>query len=106
MTFTLHHRYAYHDGIPLWWDLYIATWEWALPLRIKVRPWLVDGSGRKEHVINVELSLLYLHWSIHYAWGKRRYHTPPERILSLREVMEHDRSQPLTMGQDVSHNDA
>jgi hypothetical protein len=65
---TLHQRYAY----PLWWDLHTSIWSWALPLRIKVRPWLADGSGRREYVTNIRMSLLCLHWSVCYAWGRRR----------------------------------
>jgi hypothetical protein len=106
MVWILHHRYANYDGVPLWWDLSIATWEWALPLRINVRPLLIDGSGRYEHVTVIELSLLCLHWDIHYAWGKRRYRPPPERTLSLREVLDRDLAQPLTLRQDDPHNDA
>jgi hypothetical protein len=94
MVLELHHHYANDGGIPLWWDLGINTWTWALPLLIKVRPWLTDGSGRREYVANVEIRLFCLYWDVCYAWGKRRYHPPPERILSLREVMERDQAQP------------
>jgi hypothetical protein len=102
MTWTLHHRYAY----PLWWNLGIATWDWALPLRIKVRPWLTDGSGRREHVTSVKLSLLCMHWECHYAWGRHRYHPPPEPIMSLKAVLERDRAEGLTPGHGSPHNDA
>lgn len=102
MTWSLHHRYAY----PLWWDLSIVIWDWALPLRIKVRPWLTDGSGRRQYVTVVELSLLCLHCDIHYAWGRRRYWPKPEYVMSLKEVLERDRAQPLTPGHAPPHNDA
>jgi hypothetical protein len=97
---TLHDRYAY----PLWWDLRIACGEWALPLRIKVRPRLTDGSGRREYVANVELSLLCLHWNVHYAWGKKRYREMT-KILSLSEVMQRDRRDLLTRGWAEPDND-
>ena len=84
MVLSIHHRYAY----PLWWDLSIITWEWALLLRIKIRLWLTDGSGRREYVTSVRLSVLCLHWDIDYAWGRRRYRPEPERILSFSEVMD------------------
>ena len=101
MTWTLHHRY----GFPLFWELCIILNEWALPLRIKVRTRLTDGSGRKEHVARVELSLLCLHWTVHYAWGRRRYRKPPERVLSLREVLARDRGEPVDAEWDDTHND-
>ena len=96
---TLHRRYAY----PLWWDLYVLGREWALPLAIEVRPWLIDGSGRREYVARVTLSLLCVHWSIHYAWGRRRYRPPPERILSLSEVMKHDLAEPFARREVAAH---
>jgi hypothetical protein len=96
MIWRLHRRYAY----PLWWSIEIATWEWALPMRVYVRPRLTDGSGRREHVIVVDVSLLCLHWSVHYAWGRRRYHPPPERVLSLLEVLKRDLEKPLTHRHD------
>jgi|SRR6516225_4883371 hypothetical protein len=92
----LHRRWGY----PLWWVLFVCAWEWALPLRIRIRPWLTDGSGRHGYVTCVELSLFCLHWDIHYAWGRRRYYPPPERVLSLREVLEYDRSHPLENGRN------
>jgi hypothetical protein len=106
MLWTLYRRYAYHAGIPLWWDLYVDTWEWGLPLRVKIRPRLTDGSGRKERVTVVELSLLCLHWDVHYAWGKRRYRPPAAPILSLKEVLERDRAEGLTPGRGATQNDA
>jgi hypothetical protein len=102
MIRTLHHRYAY----PLHWDLSIDTWGWALPLRIKVRPYLTDGSGRREHVTNIRIDLFCFHWSIYYAWGRRRYRPKPELILSLKEVLEQDLATGLTPGRGQPHNDA
>ena len=87
----LHRRWGY----PLWWNLYIHPLEMALPLSIKIRPLLTDGSGRHENVTNICVSLFCLHFDVHYAWGKRRYHPPPERVLSLREVLERDRANPI-----------
>jgi hypothetical protein len=92
----LHRRWGY----PLWWELSISVREWGLPLAIEVRTHLIDGSGRREHVARVNLSLFCLHWDVHYAWGRRRYHPPSERILSLREVLERDRTQPWS---EMSH---
>jgi hypothetical protein len=86
----IHTRWAY----PLWWDLFISWREWALPLAIEGRLHLTDGSGRRGYVARVCLSLFCIHWSIHYAWGKRRPYPKPERVLSLREVLERDQAQP------------
>jgi hypothetical protein len=85
-----HRRYAY----PLWWDLAVDAGDWALPLRVCVHPRLVDGSGRREHVARVMLSLFCLHWDVYYAWGRRKHRPAPERILSLREVMGRDPGEP------------
>jgi hypothetical protein len=82
----LHRRYAY----PLWWDLALIVREWALPLWFGVRLYLIDGSGRREYVARVEIQFFCLYWGVHYAWGKRRYHHPLERVHSLREVLERD----------------
>jgi hypothetical protein len=111
MVWTYSH-YANCDGIPLWWDLGINTWTWALPLSIKIRPWLVDGSGRKEYVANVKVRLFCLYWDACYAWGKKRYRPAPVPVLSLRQVMERDRAWDrtaakfLTEEPDDPHNDA
>ena len=100
MTRVLHHRYAH----PLSWDLSLITWDWALPLRIKVRRRLTDGSGKREHVANIRVSLFCLHWAIFYAWGRRR-HRKPELVLSLKEVLEQDLATRLTPGWKPTHND-
>lgn len=99
---TLHRHYGY----PLWWGVYVAVGDWALPLRIMVRPRLIDGSGRREHVASVELSVLCVHCDVHYAWGRRRYRPAAAEVLSLRQVLENDLAWRLTLEPGPPHNDA